>query len=77
MVYYYHKTINIVFNIKNMREIEMYIINKDECISCGACKNVCPVDAIVEKESKYEIIKEKCIECGACAGVCPVNAISE
>lgn len=50
-----------------------YIIN-DECISCGACAEGCPVDAISEGEDKYVIDPDKCIDCGACAGACPVDA---
>ncbi len=50
-----------------------YCIN-DDCISCGACKPVCPVSAISEGDSKYIIDENICIECSACASVCPVNA---
>ncbi len=46
----------------------------DDCISCGACADECPVDAISEGDGKYEIDPEKCIDCGTCAGVCPVGA---
>ena len=46
----------------------------DDCISCGACADECPVDAISEGDGKYEIDPEKCIDCGTCAGVCPVRA---
>ena len=46
----------------------------DECVGCGACAAECPVEAISEKEGKYEIDAEKCIECGACADTCPVGA---
>ncbi len=49
----------------------------DECISCGACKDTCPVDAISEGDSKYEIDKDLCIDCGVCEDACPVGAISE
>lgn len=49
----------------------------DECISCGACQDTCPVSAIAEGSGKYEIDKELCIDCGACEDGCPVNAISE
>ncbi len=31
-------------------EDEMYYINPEECIDCGACEPVCPVDAIFAKE---------------------------
>ena len=50
-----------------------YIIT-DECISCGACAEECPVNAISEKDGKYTINSEECIDCGACADICPVDA---
>ena len=48
----------------------------DECISCGACAEQCPVNAISEGDGKYEINADECIECGACADTCPVDAPS-
>ena len=50
-----------------------YIIT-NECISCGACAEECPVNAISEKDGKYTINSEECIDCGACADICPVDA---
>jgi len=52
-----------------------YTISSD-CISCGACVNECPVDAISEGDSQYEINADICIDCGACAASCPTDAIS-
>lgn len=49
----------------------------DECISCGACADGCPVNAISEGDGKYEINADECIDCGACAAGCPVSAIVE
>ncbi len=46
-----------------------------DCISCGSCQSVCPVDAIKEGESQFVIDADACIDCGACAAQCPVNAI--
>ena len=51
-----------------------------DCILCGACVVVCPVDAITEGKDIYIIDPAKCSECipvyesAQCAGVCPVNA---
>lgn len=52
----------------------MHVISS-ECITCGACKSECPVDAIHEGDEQYTI-DENCIDCGACVAVCPVDAIS-
>lgn len=49
----------------------------NECIACGACQSVCPVEAISEGDGKYEIDANTCIDCGACAAQCLVGAIEE
>ena len=49
----------------------------DDCISCGACADGCPVNAISEGDGKFEINADECIDCGACAAGCPVSAIVE
>lgn len=53
------------------------IINKDECIACGKCRDVCEFDAIkyLEHENKFEIDKIKCEGCGVCVEFCPQKAI--
>ena len=51
-----------------------YKIN-DDCISCGACADECPVNAISEGEDKYVIDEDTCIDCGSCAAQCPADAI--
>lgn len=54
---------------------------KSDCIICGACEAVCPVEAIEIGEDIYEIDADKCIECQSyydepqCVNVCPVNVI--
>ena len=45
------------------------------CLSCGTCKDACPVDAISEGADKYEIAEDACISCGSCASECPADAI--
>lgn len=47
----------------------------DDCVSCGACQDACPVEAISEGADKYVIDADACIECGACADTCPNEAI--
>ncbi|OJV66602.1 MAG: hypothetical protein BGO41_04035 [Clostridiales bacterium 38-18] len=42
------------------------------CISCGRCSSVCPMDAI--SSTNYSLITGKCIKCCACVKACPVKA---
>ena len=56
-----------------------YVIS-DDCISCGACAEGCPVEAISEGDGKYVIDADTCIDCGPCRrGFCfiSVGAIPE
>ena len=52
-----------------------YVIS-DACTTCGACKEVCPTEAISAGADKYIIDPDTCIDCGLCTGECPVDAIS-
>lgn len=52
-----------------------YVIT-DNCIACGSCAPVCPVEAISEGDI-YSIDPDTCISCGSCAAVCPNDAITE
>lgn len=54
----------------------MHKIDKDECIECGFCETICPVEAIEKSKIAYEVT-DKCIDCGLCAKKCPVEAISK
>lgn len=49
----------------------------DECLSCGACVEACPVGAISEGDGKFVIDADACLDCGACAAACPVGAPQE
>lgn len=48
--------------------------NYKECISCKACENGCPTDAI-KFDNKPVINHEKCILCFRCLRNCPNNAL--
>jgi Fe-S-cluster-containing hydrogenase component 2 len=52
----------------------MFKVDKEKCVGCGACVNVCPAGAISIEDNKAEI-SDKCLDCGRCAQVCPVGAI--
>lgn len=48
-------------------------ITDDNCINCGICAKVCPMDAINVSDVK-DIDAEKCIRCCSCIKNCPRNS---
>ncbi|HKK63360.1 MAG TPA: [Fe-Fe] hydrogenase large subunit C-terminal domain-containing protein [Bacteroidales bacterium] len=50
-------------------------IQKEQCIGCSHCMNICPTEAIRVRNGKAELFENRCIDCGECFRVCPVNAI--
>jgi ferredoxin len=62
------------------------IIDAQVCIGCSNCMPYCPVEAIVETETKTTkgkkvraVDTDKCVECGNCLriNICPAEAISQ
>lgn len=51
------------------------VVNKDQCVGCGACVGVCPNEAITLGETA-DVDPEKCIGCGTCASTCPTESIT-
>ncbi len=47
-----------------------------ECIGCGACAEICPVDAVALVDERAAVDTAWCIGCGVCAAVCPAQAIT-
>ncbi|UCE81419.1 MAG: 4Fe-4S binding protein [Methanobacteriota archaeon] len=50
-------------------------VNKDECVACGACVDVCPEEAVTVDDVAV-IDESKCLDCGACVDECPNNSIT-
>jgi len=54
----------------------MYHTIDEICIGCGACKKVCPTDAITGDKKELHVIDGKsCINCSSCGRVCPKGAV--
>ncbi len=51
-------------------------VNSSKCTGCGACVDVCPVQAISLVNGKAVVDKETCIDCAACTSECPSEAIT-
>ena len=53
------------------------VVNAEECTGCGACVDVCPVEAIELNDDGIAVIDDDaCTDCGACVEECPAEAIS-
>jgi L-aspartate semialdehyde sulfurtransferase ferredoxin len=53
-------------------------VDCEECISCGSCVTLCPVEAItLTNDSSIFFDKDKCLgsTCSACVDACPARAI--
>lgn len=54
---------------------ELAVIQQEDCIQCGECKNVCRFDAIDIKNGKYIVNPLNCEGCGYCSRICPTDTI--
>lgn len=53
-----------------------YSILEGDCTGCGACKKVCPTQAVDgERKKSHRILSELCSKCGSCKDVCKANAV--
>ena len=60
--------------LKNVTTLQL---QKEICIGCGRCLEVCPHQVFVLHGKKAVIARrDDCMECGACQLNCPVTAIS-
>lgn len=63
--------------LKPMSYFSLMRVKCDErkCISCGKCKQVCPMNVDVTDPSRKRANGTECILCYECARVCPKDAI--
>jgi ferredoxin len=48
--------------------------DRDKCLGCGSCIDICPVNAITIKDGYAVIDEDWCIGCGLCVPQCPNEA---
>lgn len=55
-----------------------YIIapDKDKCAGCGACREICPMNAMELIGGKISVSTDRCIGCGVCRTRCRCGALS-
>jgi len=52
-------------------------IDKEICIGCGKCTEICQFNSLALVKNKVIAFPELCHSCGGCWLVCPANAISQ
>jgi len=55
----------------------MIRIDREKCVGCGGCVDLCPVTAIRFVDDKAFIDVDICCECKTCVNVCPMKAPEE
>ncbi|MHB8101508.1 MAG: 4Fe-4S binding protein [Methanosarcina sp.] len=50
--------------------------DEEECVECGACISVCPMNVYTFDEAwNVQVEEKKCIQCGMCIKMCPHGAL--
>ena len=53
------------------------VVDKEKCVGCEECVNVCPVDVYeMQDEKSVPVNEEECIGCESCVDVCEQEAIT-
>ncbi len=51
-------------------------VNTEECIGCGECVDICPVDVYeLQDQKSVAVNEEECVGCESCVEVCDEDAI--
>ncbi len=55
------------------------VVNKEKCVSCGICVDMCPYNAISisDEDGLAEVTAAICKGCGTCAAACPSGAMEQ
>jgi ferredoxin len=55
-------------------------VDRETCVGCSACANVCPADAIEILDGDGRRVvrfrREACVFCGTCQDVCPTESVT-
>ena len=62
--------LGLIYGFFNRFSLLGFTFDKDRCIDCGLCAEICPVDL---KPAEEEFLDNACIRCLKCRDICPVN----
>ena len=53
------------------------VVNQVDCVACGCCMKVCPLQAIeIVKGIAAQVNQAQCVGCGKCVKECPASVIA-
>ena len=56
---------------------KLAVVDRSHCVACGACRKVCPKEAITIMYGVYaEADPALCVGCGKCVKECPGTVIA-
>jgi len=62
--------------LRYLDDVSSLVLDKDKCIGCGLCTEVCPHSVFEMQHQKAHLVDfNACMECGACVTNCPTDAI--
>lgn len=56
--------------------VATFVIDRDRCMGCGACLDVCFPGAVRTSGGVFSIDPARCDGCGLCARYCPLRAVT-
>lgn len=64
-------------DLRYLDDVSTLVLDREKCIGCGLCTEVCPQTVFEMRHNKAEIVDfNACMECGACVNNCPSDAIA-
>ena len=70
--------VSIVMSLETTKKVvkRKAQVIKDDCVACGTCVNVCPIEAIKIIAGVFaEVDQSKCVGCSKCVKECPASVI--
>jgi NAD-dependent dihydropyrimidine dehydrogenase PreA subunit len=65
-----------VRELRYLDDVSSLVLDKDKCIGCSLCTEVCPHSVFEMRNHKAHLVDfNACMECGACVTNCPTAAI--
>lgn len=54
---------------------EADVAHRENCIGCGRCAMLCPMEAVYVEKGKVQLHAAKCVGCGVCVSQCPKGVL--